>query len=93
MNPDEEIRKAELLDTVLLFALVNCHPSCRNASIQLLSTNNFCQIEASSVILASQGFAYIEALLWLYRSHNQHSTVLSMLTEEKCVATGTNSAI
>jgi hypothetical protein len=54
-DPDEEIRRAQLLDTVLLFALVSCQPPRRNATVQLLSSgNNYCQVETCSVLLASQ---------------------------------------
>lgn len=87
-DPDEELRRAQLLDSVLLFALVNCQPSRRNATVQLLSSPNFCQVETCSVLLASQGNPYTEALLWLYRSHNLHSRVLDALKEEKSVAPG-----
>lgn len=87
-DPDEELRRAQLLDSVLLFALVNCAPSRRNATVQLLSSPNFCQVETCSVLLASQGNPYTEALLWLYRSHNLHSRVLDALKEEKSVAPG-----
>ena len=43
-DPEEELRRAQLLDTVLLFALVNCQPSRRNATVQLLSSHNYCQV-------------------------------------------------
>ena len=88
-DPDEEIRRAQLLDSILLFALVNCQPPRRNAVVQLLSSgNNYCQVETSSVLLASQGNPFTEALLWLYRSHGLHSRVLDALKEEKSVAVG-----
>lgn len=87
-DPDEELRRAQLLDTVLLFALVNCQPSRRNATVQLLSSPNYCQVETCSVLLASQGNPFTEALLWLYRSHNLHSRVLDALKEDKSVAVG-----
>lgn len=57
--------------------------------MQLLSSgNNYCQVETSSVLLASQGNPFTEALLWLYRSHGLHSRVLDALKEEKSVAVG-----
>lgn len=73
---------------MLLFALVNCQPSRRNATVQLLSSHNYCQVETCSVLLASQGNPFTEALLWLYRSHNLHSRVLDALKEDKSVAVG-----
>ncbi len=87
-DADEEIRRAQLLDTVLLSALVSCHPSRRGAVVELLSNANRCQIESCSVLLASQGNSYTEALLWLFRSQNQHNRVLQALTEDKCVGVG-----
>jgi hypothetical protein len=56
--------------------------------VQLLSAHNYCQAETCSVLLASQGNPFTEALLWLYRSHNQHSRVLDALKEDKSVAVG-----
>lgn len=73
---------------MLLSALVSCSPSRRGAVVELLSGPNRCQIESCSVLLASQGNAYTEALLWLFRSQNQHNRVLQALTEEKCVGVG-----
>ncbi len=87
-DAEEEIRRAQLLDTVLLSALVNCSPSRRGAVVELLAGPNRCQIESCSVLLASQGNSYTEALLWLFRSQNQHNRVLQALTEEKCVGIG-----
>jgi hypothetical protein len=84
-NPDEEIGRAILCDTMYLFALMNCSPPKKSAVIDLLKSSNRCQIESCSVLLASNGDAYIEALLWLYRSQNQHARVLAALTEDKCV--------
>jgi hypothetical protein len=40
------------------------------------------------MMLASQGRAFTEALLWLYRSRGDHKKVLSALTEDKCVGAG-----
>lgn len=77
-----------MLDTMLLSALVSCHPSRRGAVVELLSGPNRCQIESCSVLLASQGNSYTEALLWLFRSQNQHNRVLQALTEDKCVGVG-----
>jgi hypothetical protein len=87
-DPDFTIRKAEILDTVLLSSLAQCSPPRRTAVVDLLSTSNSCHIESCSVILASQGNAFTEALLWLYRSHNEHKRVLSALTEDRCVGAG-----
>jgi hypothetical protein len=87
-DPDEEIRKAQLLDTMYLYALMNCATIRRPAVVDLLSSPNRCQIESCSVLLASHGNAYTEPLLWLYRSQHQHSRVLQVLTEDKCVAIG-----
>lgn len=88
MDPEDELRRAQLLDTVLLFSLMNCSPIRRRAVIDLLSQSNRCHIESCSILLASHGNTYTEALLWLYRSQNQHSRVLQALTEDKCVAIG-----
>lgn len=71
-----------------LFALMNCQPAKKTAVVELLKVPNRCQIESCSVLLASKGDAYIEALLWLYRSQNQHARVLAALTEDKCVTLG-----
>jgi hypothetical protein len=88
VDPDEEIKRASLLDSMLLFAYMNCSPSRRSSVISLLSSSNRCQIESCSLLLASHGNNYTEALLWLYRSQNQHTRVLQALTEDKCVAIG-----
>lgn len=56
--------------------------------IELLSRKNRCHIESSAVLLAAQGNAFIEALLWLYRSNNEHKRVLLALTESHCVVPG-----
>ena len=89
-EPEVELERAELLDTVLLTALVMCEPSRRAAAVQLLASpeGNYCQVESCAVLLASQGNPYTEALLWLYRSHGQHSRVLEALKEDKSVAVG-----
>lgn len=87
-DPDEEIRKCQLLDTMMLFALMHCSPDRKQDVLTLLSSSNRCQIESCSVLLASHGNTYTEALLWLYRSQNQHQRVLQALTEDKCVAIG-----
>jgi hypothetical protein len=71
-----------------LFALMHCNPVQKTNIIELLSSPNRCQIESCSVLLASHGNAYTEALLWLYRSQSQHSRVIQALTEDKCVAKG-----
>lgn len=67
---------------------MNCSPIRKESVIGLVSKQNRCHIESCSVLLASHGNAYTEALLWLYRSQNQHSRVLQALTEDKCVAIG-----
>jgi hypothetical protein len=85
MDPDEALRASELLDTTLISALVNCAQSRRKEVIALLSKPNRCHIESSAVLLASKGNSFTEALLWLYRSHNEHRRVLNALTEDKCV--------
>lgn len=87
-DPDDAIRVAELLDTLLLSSLVNCAPPRRTAAVDLLSSHNRCNVESCTVMLASQGNAFTEALLWLYRSHNEHKKVLAVLTEERCVGAG-----
>lgn len=87
-DPDAIIKRAQLLDTMYLFALMNCSPDRKQAVIELLASPNRCQIESCSVLLASHGNAYTEALLWLYRSQHQHSRVLQALSEDKCVAQG-----
>lgn len=92
-DPDEEIRRAQLLDSMMLFALMNCNPIRRDAVIDLLSGPNRCHIESCSVLLASHGNTFTEPLLWLYRSQNQHSRVLQALREDKCVAIGTASLL
>lgn len=78
---------------MLLFALMHCTdasgtPDRRADVLTLLSAPNRCQIETCSVLLASHGNTYTEALLWLYRSQGQHTRVLQALTEDKCVALG-----
>jgi hypothetical protein len=90
LEPEEDLKRAQLLDTMYLFALMNCSPVRRAAVIDLLSGPNRCQIESCSVLLASHGNQFTEALLWLFRSQNQHSRVLQALTEDKCVAIGKN---
>lgn len=35
------------------------------------------------MLLASQGTAFTECLLWLYRSHGEHKKTLSYLTEDR----------
>jgi hypothetical protein len=88
VDPEEARKAHELLDTVLLTSLIDCSPPRRAAVVDLLSGPNRCHIESCSVLLASQGHSFIEALLWLYRSHNEHKRVLAALTEDRCVATG-----
>ena len=83
LGADTELLRAQVLDTVLLTALVQCQPSRRAAVVELLSGTNSCQIESCSVSLASQGNCYTEALMWLFRSQNQHTRVLQALSEEK----------
>jgi hypothetical protein len=57
--------------------------------LQLVSQPNQCHVDSCAYVLATIGkTAYIEALLWLYRSQRQHTRILSMLTEEKCVVNG-----
>jgi MinD-like ATPase involved in chromosome partitioning or flagellar assembly len=90
---EDVLRIAEIIDTVLLCALINCSPSRRHLVIDLLSNasspyKNRCHMESSATMLASQGNAYSEALLWLYRSHHEHKRVLVALTEERCVGAG-----
>jgi len=86
---EEAASLAELVDTVLLFSLVHCSPPRKSAVIEVLSSGpNRVHIESAAVLLASQGNAFTEALLWLYRSHHEHRRVLAALTEERCVGTG-----
>ncbi len=56
--------------------------------IDLVSGPNRCHIESCSVILASHGNAFIEPLLWLYRSRGEHKRVFAALTEERCGGVG-----
>ena len=96
INPEEEIMRAELLDSTLLNALIHCddhHPSRHSVIITLLSSTNYCRLDACAAILVKEGYQHIEALLCLYRSHHQHSTVLSMLNEENCVTIGDHNHI
>lgn len=89
---EDVLRISEVIDTVLLCALINCSPSRRHVVIELLSdassSENRCHMESSATMLASRGNAYSEALLWLYRSHHEHKRVLVALTEERCVGAG-----
>lgn len=98
-NWEEILNVAEVVDTVLLAALLNCHPPRKSSVIELLSSQpsssnpfappvNHCHMESSSVLLAAQGNAFTEALLWLYRSHGEHKRVLVALTEDRCVGVG-----
>ena len=89
-DPDDAIRAAELVDTVLLSALVHCSPPRRSAVIELLSSpaGNRCNIECCSVILAQQGVVFTEALIWLNRSKGEHKRVLQLLSEDRCVGAG-----
>lgn len=50
---------------------------------------NRCHLDSSASLLVSQGISFSEALLWLYRSHDEHRRVLGALTEDRCV--GVNS--
>ena len=74
-----------LIDTVLLNALLQCSPARRITVLQLVSKNNHCHIDSSAVLLASQGNAYVESLLWLYRSRGEHRRVIANLTEDRCL--------
>ena len=92
-SPEDLIRRSVLLDTVLVCSLVSSSPlssTRRQAVIDVLADprGNRCHIESCAVLLASQGNAFTEALLWLYRSHNEHKRVLSALTEDRCVGSG-----
>ena len=87
-DPTEAIRAAEALDSALLAALVLCTPPRRSDVLELLSQRNRCHTESSAALLASQGNSFIEALLWLYRSHDEHKRVLAALTEAHCVVPG-----
>ena len=49
---------------------------------------NQCHVESCAVVLASQGSAFTEPLLWLYRSHAEHKKALGYLTEDRCVISG-----
>eukprot|EP00595_Chromulina_sp_UTEXLB2642_P001768 CAMPEP_0196768596 /NCGR_PEP_ID=MMETSP1095-20130614/42975_1 /TAXON_ID=96789 ORGANISM="Chromulina nebulosa, Strain UTEXLB2642" /NCGR_SAMPLE_ID=MMETSP1095 /ASSEMBLY_ACC=CAM_ASM_000446 /LENGTH=275 /DNA_ID=CAMNT_0042138471 /DNA_START=1325 /DNA_END=2149 /DNA_ORIENTATION=- len=87
-NPEDFLKDVEIVDTVLLSAFLNCSPPKRSAVVELLSqTNpvNRCHMDSSTALIASQGNAFTEALLWLYRSHNEHKRVLVALTEDRCV--------
>lgn len=87
-DSDERIRVSVLVDTVLLVAHMACNPPRKSAVTDLVSSQNRCHIESCSVILASHGNAFIESLLWLYRSHGEHKRVLSQLTEDRCGGVG-----
>ena len=77
---------------MFISALVNCSPPRRKDVVSFLSKPNRCHIESCAVLLASQGNSFTEALLWLYRSHNEHKRVLNALTEDKCVGSGNASS-
>ena len=49
---------------------------------------NQCHVESCAVVLASQGSAFTEPLLWLYRSHGEHKKALGYLTVDRCVSSG-----
>ena len=82
----EIFRLIEIIDTVLLSALLACYPIKLNSIIQLLSNKNYCNIIISTELLVINGTNYIEALLWLYRINNQHEKVLNALTIDKCIS-------
>lgn len=60
----------------------------KQAVLDLVSKNNRCHLESCSVILASHGNAFFEALLGLYRSHGEHRKVFTVLSEDKCEGVG-----
>jgi len=84
---DQEL---QLLDTMYLHALLHSNSVSKKSQIlSLLSQPNQCHVESCAFLLASiGGTAYMDALLWLYRSQKQHIRILSMLSEEKCVTSG-----
>lgn len=84
LDPEELIRDAIILDTLYVSALVHCSPPRRSVIVGLLSKPNYCHLDSCSLMIASQGNAYTEALLWLFRSHSDHKRVLSALSESNC---------
>ena len=91
-SPADAIVAAEVLDSAYLSALIQCAPPRRQAVVDLLARANRCHVDTAAVLVASQGVAFIEALLWLYRTKNEHRRVLSALTEDRCVGSGSRLA-
>jgi hypothetical protein len=87
-DSDERVRTAALLDTVMLSANMICSPPRKQAVVDLVSGANRCHLESCSVILASYGNAFFEALLGLYRSRGEHRKVFAVLAEDKCEGVG-----
>ena len=89
-------RRSTVMEVLTALPPVSSHGSLCGAPVGLnprvsgsigfgSSFGNQCHVDSCAVILASQGSAFIEPLLWLYRSHSEHKKALFYLTEEKCV--------
>lgn len=86
MNAEEvAIFTAKILDSALLSSLVACVPDRKGAVIALLKEANRCDVDGGALCLSSQGNAYFDALLWLYRSNNEHKRCLQNLDEKRCI--------
>ena len=72
-----DVRRSQLLDTVLLQALLQM-PSMRDALLELLSSPNHCEFNSSQRMLASLRGDYVP-LLTMYRSRGHHMKVLVFL--------------
>ena len=80
-DPDEALRQAVVLDSVLVTALLGCRPAKRDKVVALLSARepNYCHMDSLAPLLAQLGKEAFEALLWLYRSQHMHERVLQAL--------------
>ncbi len=86
MNAEEvAVFTAKILDSSLLSSLVACVPDRKGAVIALLKEKNRCDVDGGALCLSSQGNAYFDALLWLYRSNNEHKRCLQNLDEKRCI--------
>jgi len=86
-DPEEALRQATLLDSVLVTALLGCRPARRAAVVALLAGeqqcgqggSNHCHMDSLAPLLAQLGGETFEALLWLFRSQGMHERVLQAL--------------
>jgi len=81
-----------VLDTALIAALLACTSPRRSTVLEIVSNPNNCHVESCSVLLASQGPTYMEALLWLYRSNHEHRRVLAILARSAPFSTSPSSS-